>query len=516
MIKRFAKKSLRMMVLVLGLVSLFIGTTLAPALGDTDLFYKPVLDNGPSVNVASAIAIDINSGAVLFAKDPTKKIQPSSLTKLVTASIALEELSLDTPLNVSVSAANQNFPTASNVGLTTTSTINAFDAVNGMLAISAEDCTVALAEKMAGSADAFAEMMNEYAEKNGFVNSHFSNPSGRADAKNYSCVYDLAQTALRLMKNHRQDIPAVLSSRYSLTSCEIAIKNTHRFMNGTEKVAGVYAGKTGGSAYKGDETWAMSTFWASGNLDLVIIIAGSPALADAYEATKSIIEYCNLNYEGVASSNFTSQPEPGIANLFDNCQLFTLNNDNSLSTDALSFLTLPKNVDSSEVAMDILVESPEHFTYGNNKIGSIVYSYRGRYVGSAAIYYFSAKASMDELEFNKLFPNFLIKPEGQAISYTDSNFGKKQSFTNKVRRFFYHLYTPAKANAFLIALASFVFGSLIILLLFPVRRRLGYEGLYKKSLGDSKDQVLPDDELSPVKRLRNTGNTDMQEITPDK
>lgn len=508
----FKNRRMGVSILALILASVVMFSNIHIALAD-DLSYTPILSNGPEINVGNAIVMDINSGAVLYAKNPTGKIQPSSLTKLVTAAVSIDKLDLNSSVSVSTSAASQDFPTASNAGLKSGDSLSVADAINGMLAISAEDCSVALAEKASGSGEAFAGLMNEYAEKNGFVNSHFSNPSGRAAAENYSCVYDIGLTASRLMRNHRSQLGALMTSSYTLSSCEIKIKNTHRFMNGTEKVENVYAGKTGGSAYGGNDTWAMCTYAKQGNLDLVCIIAEAPALADAYEATKALFSYSFSNYISADPSSLMVEDNTGIGNLFQDCPMFTIDQSLSLSADSLTFITLPVGADISQVTKDVKLEVPEHFVYGNNRIGAITFSYNQRYVGNMNIYYFSDKASMEAEEFNKLFPDFLISPESPNDSLPAATKPTtKTTIINKIKRAAYNIFTPAKGYSALAGLATFLVGCIIILIVFRIPHTMNSDRLYKKSIANVRDQVLPDDELSNVKRIRRGDDTDMKEI----
>ncbi|MDD6102677.1 MAG: D-alanyl-D-alanine carboxypeptidase [Clostridiales bacterium] len=496
------------------LCTCLLGINAALAEGNSD-FTKPILDNGPEITSNAAIVMDINSGAVLYGKNTTGRIQPSSLTKLVTAAVAVDRLDGGSNINVSLSAASQTFPTASNAGLKSGQTISASDALAGMLCISAEDCTVAIAEKISGTQDAFAELMNSYAKSRGYVNSHFTNPAGRANADNYSCVYDLALTASGLMKNYKGELTPLFSAEHTLTSVNKKIKNTHRFINGTEKVANVYAGKTGGSAYGGDGTWAVCTFASKGNLNIVCIIAGAAGLSNAYEDTKLLFDYSFNNYESRSAASLTSARGDGIEKLFSSCPVFTLNDGDRLSTDEASYITLPVGASMEEVTRNVIFnEEPARFNNGYNLVGSIAYSYKSKYVGSYNIYYYTENGTISESDFINIFPGFLISPD-TVISGVNDNTPpeKKTHFTTRVMRVLYSMFTPAKLYAAILWLLIFSIGVLVIFLILPVRESISYEGLYNKSIEDSKSPVLPEDELSEVTRMRKTDDAEMHEIT---
>lgn len=118
----------------------------------------------PTIKSASAVVMDVNSGAVLLEKNSAEMGQPSSLTKLMTAYIAFSELNPGATITCSSAAATQNFPTAANVGYRQGDSYHVSDALTGMLMASAEDCAYSLAEKVSGSMEGFADKMNMYAK----------------------------------------------------------------------------------------------------------------------------------------------------------------------------------------------------------------------------------------------------------------------------------------------------------------------------------------------------------------
>ena len=93
-----------------------LALTLSSALAEpentegTGTSVQAILDGGPDIPSVSAVVMDINSGAILYAKNPTQKQQPSSLTKLMTAYVCLNELGLGNSISCSAGAASQDFP----------------------------------------------------------------------------------------------------------------------------------------------------------------------------------------------------------------------------------------------------------------------------------------------------------------------------------------------------------------------------------------------------------------------
>ncbi len=145
----------------------------------------------------AAILIDFRTGQVLFAKNPDARIYPASMSKLMTAYIVFERLAegslrLDDELPVSEKAWRMG---GSQMFLEVGQRVKVEDLLRGMIVQSGNDAAVALAEALAGSERAFAELMNRKAEELGLTGSHFVNATGLHDPEHYMTVRDLAKLA---------------------------------------------------------------------------------------------------------------------------------------------------------------------------------------------------------------------------------------------------------------------------------------------------------------------------------
>lgn len=504
--------------LVLLLANSFFGVASASDTIDPTL---PLSDGGPEISSASAIVMDINSGAVLYAKNPTEAHQPSSLTKLVTALVCMDSLSSGSTLSFSSDAASQDFPTASNAGYFNGDTTTVGEALTAMLMCSADDCAYALAEKASGSMTAFSEAMNSFASENEFLNSNFVNSYGRHAEGHYTCVYDMAVAAALAMNNVPEFKAAVSGISASLSASgsslrTLTVRNTHRFINGSDSYSYCYAGKTGGTAYGGDGTWSLCTFASYKGLDLVCIIMGAPSNDGTYSDTKLLFDYAFENFEAVSASSFISSAAEGIGTLFNNDLLFNAEDIGTIFADPDAVLVLPTNADTANLTSQVTLTQIHEYLYGNNVIGSIDFYYGDRNAGSADILFYTENASMPQSEFNKYFPSFLISPESNQGDNIYSEFGsadtqtKNTGFFGKIKAGIYALYTPAKSFAAIVAVFIFLIGLLIIFLLFPVEHK-NTPVLYTR---EYDEPVSPDsgDELSEVRAVRNTDVEDMHEI----
>lgn len=180
----------------------------------------------PVINAKAAIVFDLGSGKVLYEKNADKRLPIASLTKLMTVVVARENFSLDEVVTISENAANQ--PPAK-IWLKPGEKISVEDLIKTALIRSGNDATVALAEH-SNDLENFVAQMNEKAITLGLQNTHFTNPVGYDDPKNYSTVYDLALLAsyvLRdpLLKNiaaqNRETIFSTENRAYHLASTNV-------------------------------------------------------------------------------------------------------------------------------------------------------------------------------------------------------------------------------------------------------------------------------------------------------
>lgn len=148
--------------------------------------------SGTDVNVTAAAAglFDIAGGRVIYAKNIHERLNPASLTKILTALCALRYGQLD---DVLVASENVRItePGAVKIGVEPGDTMTLEQALNVLLIKSSNDVAVMIAEHIGGSVEGFSDMMNSVANSLGATNSHFTNPHGLTDPEHYTTAYDL-------------------------------------------------------------------------------------------------------------------------------------------------------------------------------------------------------------------------------------------------------------------------------------------------------------------------------------
>jgi serine-type D-Ala-D-Ala carboxypeptidase (penicillin-binding protein 5/6) len=150
----------------------------------------------PALYAASAILTDRESGRVLYEKNAHQELPVASTTKIMTALIVRDRLSLSDKVTISPQAAQVG---EQEVGFSAGEVVTAEDLLWSLIVLSANDAAEALAEQVAGSGQAFAELMNKKASQLGLKESHFMNPHGLDVPGHYSSSHDLAILARELL-----------------------------------------------------------------------------------------------------------------------------------------------------------------------------------------------------------------------------------------------------------------------------------------------------------------------------
>ena len=156
----------------------------------------------PDTDLHAAGLFDLEADSVLCGYKLYDRLYPASTTKIMTALVALKYGNLDDEVTVSANATDFNWDEVTS-GLRTGDTVSMYDLVCGLLLHSGNDCGTAIAEHIAGSEEAFAEMMNEEAASLGATGTHFVNPHGLHDENHYTTAYDLYLIFNECIKDER-------------------------------------------------------------------------------------------------------------------------------------------------------------------------------------------------------------------------------------------------------------------------------------------------------------------------
>lgn len=197
----------------------------------------------PAVTSEAVIVMDAADGRIICARNCFEKRPPASLTKVMTAILAIECADLEEICTVSpVAAATKE----SHVGLKQDERLTLEDLLYGAMLRSGNDACVAIAENIGDDEAHFAKMMNLKAAVLGCVNTNFTNSNGLPDDNHYSCCYDLALVTRYALQNEnfRQIVATESYTMHWLGGREKNIYNTNRLLYVYDGAIGVKTGTT--------------------------------------------------------------------------------------------------------------------------------------------------------------------------------------------------------------------------------------------------------------------------------
>ncbi len=254
------------------------------------LYFPLQTEAGTYAGASSAILMEQESGRVLYEKEAHKKRRIASITKIMTAVLAIESGKLDKTVTVSSTAVRAE---GSSIYLKPGEKIKLEDLVYGLMLRSGNDSAVAIAEYVGGSLDGFIYLMNQKAEEIGMKNTNFANPHGLDDHENhYSTAYDMA-----------------LLTKYAMTDDtyrKISGTKVHRAPNPTEKwdrvwknknrlLTGLYDHTTGGkTGYTKRAKRTLVTTASKNGLSLIAVTLNGP---DDWNDHINMYEYGFKHYQ---------------------------------------------------------------------------------------------------------------------------------------------------------------------------------------------------------------------------
>lgn len=219
------------------------------------------------VSANNAVLLDQKSGKVLFEKKAHEKQSIASITKVMTAIIAIESGKMD---EISKTSRKAIYAEGSSIYLEQGEKMKVEDLVYGLMLRSGNDSAIAIAEQIGGSEEGFVHLMNEKAAWIGMQNTHFDNPHGLESETHYSTAYDMALLMRYAMKNKEfQKISG--TKMYKAESRSYAWKNKNRLL--TEKYKYCTGGKTGFTKKAGRTL--LTTAERDGNA-LVVVTLNAP------------------------------------------------------------------------------------------------------------------------------------------------------------------------------------------------------------------------------------------------
>ena len=247
------------------------------------------VENTPNINSQVALIYDRTGKRILFEKNGKKQFKMASTTKIMTATVVLENAKLDDVVTIENKAA---WTGGSRLGLKKDDKITVHDLLYGLLLVSGNDAAVALAIHVGGSVEGFAEMMNNKAKELGLTNTHFVTPHGLDEDEHYTTAEELAK-----MADYAMEIPK-FKEIVNTKTYTVRINNNPKTLTNTNELlgslSGVYGIKTGFTNGAGR---CLVTGCKRGNLDIITVVLGADTKKIRTSDSIKLIEYAFKNFQ---------------------------------------------------------------------------------------------------------------------------------------------------------------------------------------------------------------------------
>jgi serine-type D-Ala-D-Ala carboxypeptidase (penicillin-binding protein 5/6) len=243
------------------------------------------IPTAPQVDARAYIVVDYRTDKVLAAKDATTRMDPASLTKLMTAYIVFQELAagklkLDEQVTVSEHAWRSE---GSRTFIELGKPVSVQDLILGMIVQSGNDATIALAERVAGTEETFAQLMNANAKRLGMVGSHFENSSGLPSPQHYTTARDLSLLANAIIREYPQDYKWFSVREFEHNG--IKQQNRNGLLEKDPTVDGLKTGHTDSAGF------CLVTSALRDGMRLVSVVMGSASMKARENASAALLNY---------------------------------------------------------------------------------------------------------------------------------------------------------------------------------------------------------------------------------
>ncbi len=367
---------------------------------------------GPVVNAESAILMEAETGAILYAKNIHKQQYPASTTKILTTLIAAERCSLDEWVTFSHDAVFDTPYDSNHIAMDVGEKLTMEDCLNAILIRSANEVAFAVGEHIAGTGEweDFGPIMNERAKELGALNSNFVNPNGLPDENHYTTAYDLAMIGRVFFANELLcKISTTKQLRIEPTEYQpdLKVENSSNQMLPGRTYAYEYliGAKTG---YTNAARSSLVTCAEKDGMKLICVVLKDES-PQQYEDTISLFNYGFSNFDKINVSQQETKYQ------IDNSLFYTENaifgtSKPLLSLDTRDHIILPKTVEFDEITSTISYENQS-----DDQIATITYTYQDTYIGQASIHY--VKDSGSSYTFETVQPEEEPTPAPNPDSY---------------------------------------------------------------------------------------------------
>ena len=250
-------------------------------------------ENFLDLSCESAILISQDTGEVLYEHNAHEKLRPASVTKVMTILLIMEEidsgrLSYSDKIACSETASSMG---GSQIWLDATEEITVDEMLKAICVVSANDCTVAMAEHIAGSEEMFVEKMNQRAKELGMNDTTFKNCHGIDEDGHETSSYDIALMSRELLKNHPEITKYTTIWMDSLRDGKSELVNTNKLIKNYQGATGLKTGSTSLALFN------LSASATRENLSLIAVVMRAPTTKERFSCARKLLDYGFSNYQ---------------------------------------------------------------------------------------------------------------------------------------------------------------------------------------------------------------------------
>ena len=245
-----------------------------------------------AVEAEACLLMEKTTGEVLYAVNEHEPLEPASVTKIMTILLVMEaidsgQLQYGDVVTASAHACSMG---GSQIWLKENEQMTVEDMLKAVCVASANDCSVALAEHLAGSESAFVERMNQRAAELGMEDTVFMNPTGLPAEGHVTSAYDIALMSRELILNHPDVRRFTTIWMDTLRNGEFGLSNTNKLIHSYEGATGLKTGSTDGALY------CLSATAERDGMELIAVILKAPTSAQRFAGAQALLNYGFASY----------------------------------------------------------------------------------------------------------------------------------------------------------------------------------------------------------------------------
>lgn len=367
---------------------------------------------GPEIMSGSAVVIEAETGAVLYDKNMGQKAYPASITKILTAILAIENCAVNEMVEFSDEAVFSVPRDSSHIAITPGEILSVENCLYGLMLASANEVANALAEHVSGSIDSFVALMNERAAQLGAVGTHFNNANGLPDDNHYTTCYDMAMISRAAVANETfVNIDSTTSYMIPPTNLQPEprpVNSLHPLLiSGPRHYDGCFGGKTGYTSAAGN---TLVTFAKRNGVTLICVVMQSDS-EHIYEDSTALLNYGFENFRKYNIAQFETKFNLQGSGFFESANSIFESSYPQIGLNEDGFLMLPAGSEFSEAEPTVEFGGSREDT---DVMADITYTWHGHYVGKTTLDV--THAAQKEFSFSS--NTSVTEPEKDTVSGT--------------------------------------------------------------------------------------------------